>query len=252
MCLARAETWALRVGSGHHSISLQKFCMVVFARSWLTKQPKIWRSITKWSRTFKFLSCLVLDETVMCWFGLSEYVLPIDRRKNVTLWENVLHCLKCMLQLGHFEMYYILAMSVLWLGIFQICFHTTNLHCLMASGFGFVGYFLTLQSSKNFRKNKKMFWKNPSCRNAGCACRASTPLVLLLVQNFRHWEKSILSCNLHFLLKHYSSWCCSVLGESCCSLFSRRFLVSHFSSLTTDGFKHGLRLCISDLCQAPQ
>ncbi len=85
---------------------------------------------------------------------------------------------------------------LLWLGIFQ--FFPQNCSCLMASGVGMVGHFRHLQCNKYCRKKNvsdKSYSVLHVCgteQTRRFACRASTPLVWLLVcwhhrSNIRRW-----------------------------------------------------------------
>ncbi len=66
-------------------------------------------------------------------------------------------CPESMFQLGICRMHHLLAVSPLWLGIFQNFSHSD----MTASGVGMVGHFLTHWCNKHFRKTK-MFWTNPT------------------------------------------------------------------------------------------
>ena len=75
-------------------------------------------------------------------------------------------------------MLHFLAMSLSWLGIFQICFSFFPFCCLTASD---VGHFPTLWWKQHFRKKKKNVLdkfrlQHPTDPSAGWAHRACTPL----------------------------------------------------------------------------
>ena len=200
ICWGDVSRWSVHAHDKFHQIYGNKgaWDLVVIARGGVVGSSTTATTTTTTEKLNKTLHGVIQStpqQTVWMWGLDKTSELPVNCQGNATKDNQTRHCASICpqgtLQLGICGMHHLLAVSLLWLGIFQFFLKVCS--CLAASGVGKVGYFQLFGKTKKFQTNpsnpfRRLFWDVPA--GYPHVCVASSLVLWCLLQKDQHYHKT--------------------------------------------------------------